>query len=102
MIDRARSSTVFPYTTLFRSIRRGGTSCRIGRVPDIHHELARSMIRGERFGPRRGGHLESHAADSKRDRFVSDRTARDRKSTRLNSNHSSNSYDLSCPKYKLE
>src|SRR2546427_7105547 len=102
MIRRPPRSTLFPYTTLFRSalrsassswcshehgnaaatVLRGGraarrTSCRLsvqgGRRVDVHH--------ASRGGSARAGHL-------------------DRKSTRLNSSHSQISYAVFCLKKK--
>src|SRR5690349_22673393 len=73
MIRRPPRSTLFPYTTLFRSIRRDArawTRLRSGRVP----RTARS---------RAGGHLQE-----------------DRKSTRLNSSHVEISYAVFCLKKK--
>src|SRR6267142_4255696 len=70
MIRRPPRSTLFPYTTLFRS-RRGRRRRRraVGRVPD----LPRAPLRGP---------------------------LRDRKSTRLNSSHMSISYAVFCLKKK--
>src|SRR5258705_3445851 len=79
MIRRPPRSTLFPYTTLFRS-RRGGSRCRCGpRTP------------GSRYGaaPRR----ISRSAPAHR------RTL-DRKSTRLNSSHLGISYAVFCLKKK--
>src|SRR2546430_8870850 len=74
MIRRPPRSTLFPYTTLFRSRVRG----HVGEV-------------GERVtllvGQRGGGHPE-------------DRDEQDRKSTRLNSSHSQISYAVFCLKKK--
>src|SRR5690348_17526361 len=75
MIRRPPRSTLFPYTTLFRSARIGGMVRPRGRV--------------ERVGE--GLELE-HA------RLV----ARDRKSTRLNSSHPSISYAVFCLKKKKQ
>src|SRR5699024_11662293 len=72
MIRRPPRSTLFPYTTLFRS-----------RIP--------RMFR--RNGARRG--RKSRAAAPRR-------AARDRKSTRLNSSHVSISYAVFCLKKKKE
>src|SRR2546430_6788028 len=76
MIRRPPRSTLFPYTTLFRS--RGGGA----RAP--HSARAR---RGGPSRPRRRAAGRSH-----------DR--RDRKSTRLNSSHSQISYAVFCLKKK--
>src|SRR2546427_4758282 len=89
MIRRPPRSTLFPYTTLFRSLAvRGGTELpgergrqdclrRTGRVEEC------------RFAKGVSG---NHAAD----RGV----GRDRKSTRLNSSHSQISYAVFCLKKK--
>src|SRR5689334_24125589 len=78
MIRPPPRSTLFPYTTLFRSSRRIGDVGRCarrhaaaGRLDDLGHVL-------------RGGCPER----------------RDRKSTRLNSSHSSISYAVFCLKKK--
>src|SRR5690606_41660374 len=87
---RAASSTLFPYTTLFRSVgrqSRGGDTglCRPARVQSLRVRA----ISEELQQPRR------HAArDSER---VS---GRDRKSTRLNSSHVKISYAVFCLKKK--
>src|SRR2546422_8390410 len=71
MIRRPPRSTLFPYTTLFRSVRAG-------------HSLG---------GPHgRGGRRENLRA--------ADRTGEDRKSTRLNSSHGYISYAVFCLKKK--
>src|SRR5688572_31334888 len=92
MIQRPPRSTLFPYTTLFRSeiwINQGG-----GRFRLI-----------ERFATRKSSHFSMGMdfADINRDGyddfFVLDMLA-DRKSTRLNSSHSQISYAVFCLKKK--
>src|SRR5689334_24584675 len=68
MIRRPPRSTLFPYTTLFRSHRRGPQAARRG---DRRRQPAQARGPGE-----------------------------DRKSTRLNSSHSSISYAVFCLKKK--
>src|SRR2546430_3814878 len=75
MIRRPPRSTLFPYTTLFRSSPRGKR--RGGRPPPVRRHRGRA---GAHFRARR--------------RF------RDRKSTRLNSSHSQISYAVFCLKKK--
>src|SRR2546430_12713159 len=90
MIRRPPRSTLFPYTTLFRS--RGGTrnthaaplvvSSVVGLLQRTFppHELkqrTRTLVRGDRLNP-------------------------DRKSTRLNSSHSQISYAVFCLKKKKQ
>src|SRR2546430_8089423 len=74
MIRRPPRSTLFPYTTLFRSRRRSRRG-RAGR--DVRRHLVRHRVSRAR-----------QAAD------------RDRKSTRLNSSHSQISYAVFCLKKK--
>src|SRR5438309_9159951 len=83
MIRRPPRSTLFPYTTLFRSVAPHGVDYP-DRVPPVVHER-RADVEGKlRSGP--------HGAV---------RTAvLDRKSTRLNSSHSSISYAVFCLKKK--
>src|SRR2546422_4160893 len=90
MIRRPPRSTLFPYTTLFRS--RGGEGRR-------HHPRRRS---GEPDPPgvfrrhaRVAARLLSRRADS-----VPSGDPRDRKSTRLNSSHGYISYAVFCLKKK--
>src|SRR5438477_3428865 len=78
MIRRPPRSTLFPYTTLFRSIRCQGDL-------EIHRV---SLDQYRTLSERRGG--GSRVA----------RRASDRKSTRLNSSHMSISYAVFCLKKK--
>src|SRR5689334_24685864 len=91
MIQRPPRSTLFPYTTLFRS-----------------HGAAIDDLQVARFG---GPHLDAellrgvHEADARVEGGVEpvervDDEERDRKSTRLNSSHSSISYAVFCLKKK--
>src|SRR2546421_5213207 len=76
MIRRPPRSTLFPYTTLFRSARR------IARTPaDVCCESS-TLVRSE---PKK----QSHSP-----------TTQDRKSTRLNSSHDQISYAVFCLKKK--
>src|SRR2546430_8839505 len=76
MIRRPPRSTLFPYTTLFRSQRD-----RLGPVSTASGPVAKSL----RHLPRSS---------------LSARSGRDRKSTRLNSSHSQISYAVFCLKKK--
>src|SRR3712207_9375946 len=84
MIRRPPRSTLFPYTTLFRSAHRA--------VEALHGDRARDD------DPERGdGEQARHA----RDRVVDPGgDAGDRKSTRLNSSHANISYAVFCLKKK--
>src|SRR5258707_8608457 len=76
MIRRPPRSTLFPYTTLFRSLANG-------RGQADRAEIARP----------------SHARSERRP-LRDARSARDRKSTRLNSSHANISYAVFCLKKK--
>src|SRR5689334_19640662 len=85
MIRRPPRSTLFPYTTLFRSVQ--------GRLPQI--DVGRWCDRVDR-DRREPGHSTTGGTDG-----VGERSSRgDRKSTRLNSSHSSISYAVFCLKKK--
>src|SRR3712207_8393597 len=95
MIRRPPRSTLFPYTTLFRSVtpvdrrdRRVGRRCRAGARAEPGDEDA----------------VEAAAAELKRllvpRRREVDLEVEDRKSTRLNSSHANISYAVFCLKKK--
>src|SRR3712207_8084874 len=77
MIRRPPRSTLFPYTTLFRSLRR-----RDHEVLDLHDR----RLRVDDPEVRDGVHADG------------DVVLRDRKSTRLNSSHANISYAVFCLK----
>src|SRR5947209_17115938 len=96
MISRPLSSTLFPYTTLFRS---RGAAQRIGESPDDRGAVAHRVQRDPRDArprrrPRRG------AAAPRRTRLADRGGDGDRKSTRLNSSHANISYAVFCLKKK--
>src|SRR2546430_4137342 len=74
MIRRPPRSTLFPYTTLFRS----------------------DAPVGDQALEREARHFAPHRVEARHD----DRIGRDRKSTRLNSSHSQISYAVFCLKKK--
>src|SRR5438309_6766598 len=82
MIRRPPRSTLFPYTTLFRSMRGNTLRCRLS----CWFLLGDEQIKG--FPDSAGGRKCRPAGFS------------DRKSTRLNSSHSSISYAVFCLKKK--
>src|SRR3712207_8958208 len=88
MIRRPPRSTLFPYTTLFRSRepRKGEGACGGARRP---------AARRIHVSP--GGGLSSGRRLRRR---TADRDAQDRKSTRLNSSHANISYAVFCLKKK--
>src|SRR2546430_7336287 len=85
MIRRPPRSTLFPYTTLFRSVLI--TLGEPDDVFDFTSDVSRSGIRGVRWTYR----------EQRLTLFFQDR---DRKSTRLNSSHSQISYAVFCLKKK--
>src|SRR3712207_7736983 len=87
MIRRPPRSTLFPYTTLFRSR---------GSVPRRDALLGRRRLGGRRVCAARRLRLE----DPQRDDGVPVPQPRDRKSTRLNSSHANISYAVFCLKKK--
>src|SRR5256885_7603421 len=92
MIRRPPRSTLFPYTTLFRSIQNcevsGFLSGAGGRVVGV--ETSRGRIRAERIGIAAAGHSS----------VLAKLAGLDRKSTRLNSSHLVISYAVFCLKKK--
>src|SRR2546430_11231898 len=78
MIRRPPRSTLFPYTTLFRS-RGGSLTATRGRGRALHYILQRTIVLDK---------VEVRSCN------------RDRKSTRLNSSHSQISYAVFCLKKK--
>src|SRR5258705_6867119 len=92
MIRRPPRSTLFPYTTLFRSLRSPGHSTVQGKRDHVCTE--------KRFqGSRHGGAVRSVRRDVLGE--VRRRT-QDRKSTRLNSSHLGISYAVFCLKKKKQ
>src|SRR2546427_5649954 len=94
MIRRPPRSTLFPYTTLFRSLPKAG-QVRRERYPCTKELIARV---GEKKYRRKGdGHgNEVHKVHE----VFGPRSNLDRKSTRLNSSHSQISYAVFCLKKK--
>src|SRR5690349_24644424 len=80
MIRRPPRSTLFPYTTLFRSVVEEGV------VREVDEELGRGRVRVRGPGHRQRAALVLQAVD--------------RKSTRLNSSHVEISYAVFCLKKK--
>src|SRR3712207_6895309 len=100
MIRRPPRSTLFPYTTLFRSGALAGAEVTIGTGDgavtfDWEPTLADAVVDDARSiaGPR--------GTDQRLDDAVRlTRAQRDRKSTRLNSSHANISYAVFCLKKK--
>src|SRR3712207_6867185 len=88
MIRRPPRSTLFPYTTLFRSgFRRGGRRRDVAELPSRGRGSVTGAARDSSGGGLPGG--DQRALPAKRLR-------RDRKSTRLNSSHANISYAVFC------
>src|SRR3989442_5320159 len=81
MIRRPPRSTLFPYTTLFRSTRKA---------------LDASLVPGSQFG----GKCNMHLPEEGTLWYALHVRTRDRKSTRLNSSHVRISYAVFCLKKK--
>src|SRR5258707_2241948 len=91
MIRRPPRSTLFPYTTLFRSLSQRGDPVQL--LPD--YCFAQGLVR---FGLLME---ERHTAAALRTRTLwSILSTLDRKSTRLNSSHANISYAVFCLKKK--
>src|SRR3712207_7457504 len=88
MIRRPPRSTLFPYTTLFRSRPRG---CRQG---PRHGPVRPAEAAGDRGLP------VEHQQEAERNRDGHHQQHADRKSTRLNSSHANISYAVFCLKKK--
>src|SRR3712207_7518873 len=94
MIRRPPRSTLFPYTTLFRSELRGAE---VGLPPH-------GLVDADRVRPARAHHREPvvlrRDLDPPRLDVLDGMVAADRKSTRLNSSHANISYAVFCLKKK--
>src|SRR5258705_1835557 len=95
MIRRPPRSTLFPYTTLFRSVDQGGNQQKDSGDNQIGH------LHRIRFRRYVGLHLlRTHGGSLRRRVLDSRKNERDRKSTRLNSSHLGISYAVFCLKKK--
>src|SRR2546430_5093515 len=90
MIRRPPRSTLFPYTTLFRSLRVGIIGL------DTSHVVVFTRIFNDPTGPEHIPGIRVVAA------FKGGSPDVDRKSTRLNSSHSQISYAVFCLKKKKQ
>src|SRR3712207_6871994 len=91
MIRRPPRSTLFPYTTLFRSVQR--LTVRHGGRAGPRPPRARRRLRADRARPVRAAQGPRLPAAGR---------PRDRKSTRLNSSHANISYAVFCLKKKKQ
>src|SRR2546430_13600656 len=97
MIRRPPRSTLFPYTTLFRSLR----AVPQGRVVEVQGHGRHSPQKAARpLGierPRRASiGVENPSAECRHAASPEESDGKDRKSTRLNSSHSQISYAVFC------
>src|SRR3712207_9573409 len=92
MIRRPPRSTLFPYTTLFRSV--------VDADPDVDHRVpgVDARVQGLLDAGLHGAH--ELARDRTADDLVDELEPGDRKSTRLNSSHANISYAVFCLKKK--
>src|SRR5438094_6459461 len=92
---RPPTSTLFPYTTLFRSLATGTQ-----RPVPIDHRMS-DFAAGQRGAPQHSAIHKNTGSDSASDLDINrKRNRRDRKSTRLNSSHRTISYAVFCLKKK--
>src|SRR3712207_8367240 len=98
MIRRPPRSTLFPYTTLFRS--------RAERIVEAREDPQAAMRVQHRHGQEDAGPRQFRVVAEQRRRVLEDSLAGqrtipgDRKSTRLNSSHANISYAVFCLKKK--
>src|SRR5438067_10020325 len=90
MIRRPPRSTLFPYTTLFRSLTSLKKNCRKGSTHQIPPVTISRVKTTQPKSPDQRGEKKSRIA-----------SPTDRKSTRLNSSHVSISYAVFCLKKKI-
>src|SRR3712207_8156305 len=98
MIRRQPRSTLFPYTTLFRSVEIQAVFADEAGLDRLGHRLALAILERAR------GDGAIDPVDELRlgqaDRLLRLRARQDRKSTRLNSSHANISYAVFCLKKK--
>src|SRR5689334_24088835 len=102
MIRRPPRSTLFPYTTLFRSPPAGW---HVDDAADAHVTLADMPVRHSTPAVRHRGGIDVRLGNriaGVPPRAMGRRAGIDRKSTRLNSSHSSISYAVFCLKKKRQ
>src|SRR3712207_8821280 len=94
MIRRPPRSTLFPYTTLFRSLSHGTHSDQ--QMHNLNHPM---VIARQQLALRESQEWDDQAPDDGQ-RYQSPIHAGDWKSTRLNSSHANISYAVFCLKKK--
>src|SRR3989475_7237149 len=103
MIRRPPRSTLFPYTTLFRSERFGQLYGQLNARGTVRTEWILRMPSGSgHWFDMQGSLLDPDEDDGRVIWTMIDTDARDRKSTRLNSSHSQISYAVFCLQKKTQ
>src|SRR3712207_7393615 len=100
MIRRPPRSTLFPYTTLFRSqveLKRIQTEVGLTFV-HVTHDQEEAMTMAYTIAVMNAGRIEQLGAPTE----IYEHPTRDRKSTRLNSSHANISYAVFCLKKKTQ
>src|SRR3712207_8203245 len=96
MIRRPPRSTLFPYTTLFRSL---AVPVQL-HVGPVRHQVVHPLVQRRPRPPLLGGVATEHVGHDDDRRGHRRGAQRDRKSTRLNSSHANISYAVFCLKKK--
>src|SRR5260221_2349439 len=99
MIRRPPRSTLFPYTTLFRSTNFGGTTVRRS-IRTFAVAAALAAVVAATLGAAPSG--ADGVTNPKHFFWAAGQSPQDRKSTRLNSSHTVISYAVFCLKKKNE
>src|SRR3712207_6967879 len=101
MIRRPPRSTLFPYTTLFRSgVGEDVVDDRLGDEPREQVAYVLALERGGEVADRKRADAGQGQRDERIDDADHDALVEDRKSTRLNSSHANISYAVFCLKKK--
>src|SRR3712207_8418879 len=99
MIRRPPRSTLFPYTTLFRSLRAAGLprhALKVRDTDEAHERAVAAAFAKTGVPPTTWSALGKEVLDAARKAVERE----DRKSTRLNSSHANISYAVFCLKKK--
>src|SRR5690349_23881314 len=101
MLPSPPRPTLFPYTTLFRSVDEADHVPRNAPLPDLDQPLVPPVR--QRLGPRQGeqpGRVVGGGREDELHKTIFTPNGVDRKSTRLNSSHVEISYAVFCLKKK--
>src|SRR3712207_8565595 len=102
MIRRPPRSTLFPYTTLFRSLGSWGRASTLEGRNLTGRECLQVVHQQGDSGRRREAEESSQGLARGHEQRTGDQGARDRKSTCLNSSHANISYAVFCLKKKKQ